>query len=47
MNKKTSKYKTTGGKRTGMMGGGAAKKTKYKTTGGKRTGMKKGGRAKR
>jgi hypothetical protein len=47
MNKKTSKYKTTGGKRKGLMGGGAAKKTKYKATGGMRRGMKKGGKAKK
>ena len=47
MNKKTSKYKTTGGKRKGMMMALGSKKTKYKTTGGKRTGMKTGGRAKR
>jgi hypothetical protein len=47
MNKKTSKYKSTGGKRKGMMGGGAAKNTKYKASGGMRKGMKKGGKAKK
>ena len=47
MNKKTSKYKTTGGKRKGMVMGGGAKKTKYKATGGMRSGMKKGGSAKK